>query len=156
MKKPAAVPVRRGSGLWLQGLACGALITLATPTALLGGVLLLPTIVVYFIDRSDGRPTLRAVLLFGLAASVRPLLALWTGGHSMDLSFALLADVATPVMAWSAQGGGWLLAQLVPLLMRLTLEAQARLEISRLRAERAKLAEEWGLPAAAADESAQQ
>ncbi len=143
--------------MWVQGLVCGALVTLATPTALLGGVLLLPTIVVYFLDRTEGRPTLRAVLLFGLATAVRPLLTLWTGGHSMELSVTLLSDLATPVLAWSAQGGGWLLAQVVPLLLRVTLDAQARLEITRLRAERARLAEEWGLPAAepAADVSAQ-
>jgi hypothetical protein len=157
MKKHAAVPARRGSGLWLQGMACGALVTLATPTALVGGVLLLPTIIVYFVDRTEGRPTLRAVLLFGLAASVRPLLALWSGGHSMELGLSLLSDPATTVLAWSAQGGGWLLAQFVPLLMRLILEAQARIEIARLRGERQRLAEEWGLPAAdaTADESAQ-
>jgi hypothetical protein len=152
MRKAAATAgaSRRGSGLWLHGLVCGALVTLATPTALLGGVLLLPTIIVYFLDQSEGRPTLRTVLLFGLAASARPLLALWTGGHSMGLSAALLSDLATPVLAWSAQGGGWLLVQLVPLLMRVTLEAQARVEIARLRAERDRLAEEWGLPAAEA------
>lgn len=145
--KAAATP-RRGSGLWLQGLICGAVVTLATPTALLGGVLLLPSIVVYFIDGTEGRPILRTVLLFGLASAVRPLLALWTGGHSLDLSLALLSDLANPVLAWSAQGGGWLLAQCAPLLLRLLLEAQVRLEVAQARAERSRLAADWSLPAA--------
>jgi hypothetical protein len=96
---------------------------------------------------------LRAVLLFGLAASLRPLLALWTGGHSMEVSLSLLSDVATPVIAWSAQGGAWLLAQLTPLLVRLALEARSRVEVARLRAERARLAEDWGLPPAETTET---
>jgi hypothetical protein len=155
MKRSGTATAKRGSGLWLQGLVCGALVTLATPTALLAGVLLLPTILVYLTEAGEGRATLRAVLLFGLAASLRPMLALWTGGHTMDISLSLLTDFATPVVAWSAQGAGWLLSQLIPLVVRVTLEAQMRLEVARLRAERAKLAEEWGLPPAAGDVSAQ-
>lgn len=145
MKKPGAAAARRGSGRWLQGLACGALLTLATPTALMAGVLLLPAIVVYLTDDGEGRATMRGVLLFGLAGSLRPMLALWTGGHTVGVSLSLLSDTAVPALAWSAQGAGWLLAQAIPLLVRVTLEAQANVEIARIRAERAKLAEAWGL-----------
>jgi hypothetical protein len=148
VKKTGAITVRRGSGLWVQGLLCGAVVTLATPTALLAGVLLLPALIVHLLDDGEGRPTLRAVLLFGLAASLRPLLALWSGGHTLQTSLALLSDIATPAVAWSAQGGAWLLTQLIPLLMRLALEAQSRVEVARLRAERAQLAASWGLPPA--------
>jgi hypothetical protein len=145
MKKPVAAATRRGSGRWLQGLVCGALVTLATPTALMAGVLLLPAIIVYLTDDGEGRATLRAVLLFGAAGSLRPLLALWTGGHSMGACMSLLSDMAVPALAWSAQGAGWLLAQMIPLLVRVTLEAQANVEIARIRAERTKLAQAWGL-----------
>ncbi len=154
MKKPAAMATRRGSGRWLQGLACGALVTLATPTALMVGVLLLPTIIVYLTDDGEGRATLRAVLLFGVAGSLRPLLALWTGGHSMGVAMSLLSDMAVPALAWSAQGAGWLLAQTIPLLVRVTLEAQTNVEIARLRAERTKLAQAWGLADGEGDASA--
>ncbi len=147
MKKPAAVATRRGSGRWVQGLACGALAALATPTALMAAVLLLPAIVVYLTDDGEGRATLRAVLLFGLAGSLRPLLALWTGGHSMGACMSLLSDMAVPALAWSAQGAGWLLAQVIPVAIRVALDAQASVEIARLRDERAKLAEAWGLAA---------
>jgi hypothetical protein len=146
MRKAPAATARRGSGLWLQGLVCGALATLATPTALLGGVLLAPSIVIYLADDTPGRPALRAVLLFGLAATVHPMMALWTGGHTLDVSVGLLSDLAVPALAWSAQGAGWLLAQLIPLGVRLVLEGQTKLEVARLRGERTKLAEEWGLP----------
>src|SRR5690349_1624154 len=42
MAKDATQPRRQRSFVWLQGLLCGALATLATPTALLLGVLLAP------------------------------------------------------------------------------------------------------------------
>jgi hypothetical protein len=138
---------RRGGGRWLQGMVCGALATLATPTALLAGVLLLPSIIVHFADSSEERGTLRAVLLFGAAGAVAPMLALWTGGHTIDLSLTLLSDITVPVFAWSAQGAGWLLAQGVPLLFGAAFEGQARIEMARLLNERAKIAEQWGLPA---------
>jgi hypothetical protein len=146
VKKPGAVAARRGTGRWLQGLVCGALVAFAPPTALMVGTLLLPAIIVYVLDDSDGRATLRAVLLFGLAGSLRPLLALWSGGHTMGASLSLLSDMAVPALAWSAQGAGWLLAQAIPLLIRVVQEAQTKIEIAHIRAERAKLAEEWGLP----------
>jgi len=145
MKKPGAAAARRGSGRWLQGLACGALLTLATPTALMAGVLLLPAVVVYLADDGEGRATLRAVLLFGLAGSLRPMLALWTGGHTVAIALSLLSDMAVPALAWSAQGAGWLLAQAIPVAIRVALDAQASVEIARIRAERAKLAQAWGL-----------
>ena len=145
MKKAGAVAAKRGSSLWLQGLICGALVTLATPTALLAGALLLPSLIVHLLDTTSGKPTLRAVLLFGLAAALRPLLALWTGGQNTETSLALLSDMAVPALAWSALGGGWLLTQLLPLLVRVGLEAQTRIDIARLRAERDRLAEQWGV-----------
>ena len=56
----------------------------------------------------------------------------------------------SPAIAWSAQGAGWLLTQLIPLLVRLALEAQSKLEVAGLRSQRDRLATEWGLPAAGA------
>jgi len=140
--KPAPAP-RRGSMPWLQGLACGALVTLATPTALLAGVLLVPTLIVFAVDRAPGRPVSRAVLLYGLAGLALPLGTLWSGGHSMDLSIALVTDPAAVALAWAAQGAGWLLTELVPLGIRLLLDTKAAAETAKLRSERAALTEEW-------------
>jgi hypothetical protein len=154
MKKADAVAARRGSGRWLQGLVCGALVTLATPTALLAGVLMLPSIIVYLLEDGEGRGTLRAVVLFGLAGSLRPMVALWTGGHSIETSLSLLSEIAVPALAWSAQGAGWLLAQAIPLLVRVALEGQTKVEMAHLRGQRRKIADEWGVPPPADDESA--
>lgn len=134
--------------IWLQGLLCGALVTLATPTALMTGALLAPAYLVYRLDHQPGRPVARVVLVCALAGSVYPLRALWGGGHGMKLAVAMLGDVWTWIPAWAAAAGGWLLAELAPLGIRLGLELAASARAARLRAQRSRLESEWGLPAA--------
>lgn len=135
---------RRHSFVWLQGLACGAVVTLAPATALLLAVLLGPGGVALMLDRQPGRPTARAVLLFSAAAAVEPVRALWAAGHTAQAAWALLGDLGTIGTAWSAAAAGWLLVELAPVAARVVLEARSRATNARLRATRARLADEWG------------
>lgn len=135
----------RRSLIWLQGLLCGAIVTLATPSALLIGILLAPAGLAYRLDHEQGQPTARAVLVCALAGTVSPLLVLWRGGHGMPLAVAMLGDPWTWLPAWSAAGGGWLLAELIPIFMRAVLELTAITRATRLRAQRTKLENEWGI-----------
>ena len=50
-------------------------------------------------------------------------------------------------LAWSAAAVGWLLAEIIPIAVRATLEGSSIARASRLNAERAKLVETWGLNA---------
>lgn len=143
---PASTPARRGSLIWLQGLACGALLTLATPTAVLGGALLAPGLLALALDRAPGRPVARTVLLFGLAATVHPLWTLWRSAGSVASALALAQDVSGLAAAWAAQGAGWLLTELVPLMVRVGLEAATAARFVRLKAQRNSLCEAWGFP----------
>ena len=142
MAKPA-VAGRRGASVWFQGLACGALATLATPTALLAGMLLIPSFVVATLDRGAGKPVARAVLLCGLAASALPMADLWAGGYGMGQGVALATDPRVLAVAWAAQAAGWLMAALAPVLVRVLLDAHAGGEMARLRRERAALEADW-------------
>lgn len=139
--KPAPRP---GKGQWLPALACGLVILFARPTAMLLLIFLLPSAMALVSDRSPGRPVARAVLLFGLAAACHPLDILWRSGHRMEDAMALATDLPTIATAWAAQAGGWLLTQLLPIVMTAALEAQARAEAARLAKRRADLLEEWG------------
>ena len=76
-KPPPRAP-RQHSLIWLQGLLCGAMVTLATPTALLLGVLLGPALLAIVLDREPGRPRARSIALCSMAAAVDPLRTLWT------------------------------------------------------------------------------
>jgi hypothetical protein len=135
---------RPNSLIWLQGLLCGAVATLATPTALLLGVLLAPVLLALGLDREPGRPRARAIALCSMAAAVDPLRTLWISGHSLATASALLGNLQVVGTAWSAAAGGWLLAEVLPLAVRAALETLSIARASRLQAERARLIEAWG------------
>jgi hypothetical protein len=97
-------------------------------------------------DQAPGRPTSRSVLLFGLAATVQPLATLWHSGHQIGVAFEMAADVTVLGTAWAAQGGTWLLCELTPLVIAVAMEAASRSRADRLRTDRTKYQELWGLP----------
>ncbi|HEY0420005.1 MAG TPA: hypothetical protein VGC80_10850 [Acetobacteraceae bacterium] len=139
----------RGSAIWVQGLACGALVTLAAPTAMLGGVLLAPGLLLLLFDREPGRAQARIVLLSGGALAASPLATLWRTGHDWPVALDLLSDLSVPVACWAAQAVGWMVGQLAPLGVRFVMDMRTRAQASRMRADRARLEEEWNLPPAA-------
>jgi hypothetical protein len=148
----ATTPRRQHSLVWVQGLLCGALVTLATPTALLLGVLLGPALLAIVFDRDPGRPRARSIALCGMAAAVGPLRILWTTDHSLAHATALLSNLHVVGTAWIAAAAGWLLAEIVPVTIRAALDGLSVARAARLRAERAKLVEAWGLGALSDDQ----
>lgn len=134
--------------LWLQGLACGAAVTMATPSAVLAAILLAPGIGAFILEREPGRPTARASLLCGASFAAGPVLGLWQDGTGVGGAVTAAADLSTLGSCWSAQAAGWLLAQLAPVFIRLVLDAQAVAQMARLRKERAHYEDEWGIPPA--------
>lgn len=144
-KPPLAAPPRQRPLIWLQGLLCGALVTLATPTALLLGVLLGPALLATQFDREPGRPRARSIALFSMAAVIEPLRTLWFAGHSIATATALLGNLRIVGTVWAAAGCGWLLAEITPIMVRAALEGMGLARAARLRAERARLVEAWGL-----------
>ncbi len=155
MAKPPATPAaasaapagggRANALLWLQGLLCGGLVALLPSIALLLGALLGPALLALFLDRQPGKPGARSVLLCSLAACVTPVRLLWATGHGMSASVGLAADPDIVGTAWAAAAAGWLLAELMPVAVRMVLEALSLSQAARLRATRAALAAEWGL-----------
>ncbi|MBN8925512.1 MAG: hypothetical protein BGO51_13710 [Rhodospirillales bacterium 69-11] len=137
---------KRHSLVWLQGLACGALAALVPSLAVMIGILLGPGLVMLVLDQEPTKPVARAVLLCGVATVVDPIRALWSAGHGLDASLALAGDLRVVGTAWSAAAAGWLLAELAPVVVRAVLEAGGLARAAQLRAARARLAEEWGLP----------
>jgi hypothetical protein len=143
--------IKPGSLLWLQGLACGALATLATPTFVLAGLLLAPSFFSVLMDQSRGKSTARCVALFGLAATLQPLANLWRAGHTLGAALDMASDAATLAAAWAAQGAAWLLCEVGPLLIVLVMEAVSGAKAARLRAARAAYEDQWGLAPADQD-----
>jgi hypothetical protein len=132
--------------VWIQGLACGVLAALVPSLALMVAILLGPGLVALALDHEPGKPVARAIILAGLAACVRPVIALWSSGHGWDISMTLISDIGTVGTAWSAAAGAWLLTEIVPIGVRIVLEGAAMARAAQLRSARFKLQEEWGLP----------
>ncbi len=130
--------------IWVQGLLCGALATLATPTALLVGVLFLPPLIAGVVDHQPGKPIARSMALFGFCGIVSPVLNLWAAGHTIAGASRLATDLTNLMQAWGMAAAGWLLAELAPIAVRAILEALALSRASSLRAERARYEAEWG------------
>lgn len=143
MKSENPARANGGSTLWLQGLVCGALITLATPLALLLAVLLAPAIVAGLLDSQPGRPIARALLLFGLSASVDPAHQLLAAGDLMSVSLGLLSQPRVLAMAWGAAAGAWVLIEVVPVILGLAFDARSRAASARLQTQRERLLENW-------------
>ena len=137
-------PKRQHSLVWLQGLGCGAVVTLAPGFAALLGALLAPGLLALMLDREPGHPMARCVLLMGMATCVPPIEALWSSGQTLAAAMNLLGDFQVLGTAWIAAAAGWLLAEAAPLGSRLVLEALARSRAARLRARRQELVEAWG------------
>jgi hypothetical protein len=132
---------------WLGGLLCGALVTLARPTALLIAILFLPAFVAGMMDKQPGKPIARSVALFGLCGIVGPVGSLWAAGHTIEAAITLAIDLNNLAMAWGTAAVGWLLAELTPLAVKAVLEAMASSQTARLNLARTEFEEDWGIPA---------
>jgi hypothetical protein len=139
-----AVVPRRRSWLWLQGLACGAALSIATAPVILLVILLAPGLIVYAIEGGERKPLSSSMLLLGLATSFMPLRVLWDTGHSMEACVALLSDPTRVGFSWLAAGTGWLMEEGAQIISRQYSDLATRRRIAQLRAERAELVEEWG------------
>jgi NAD/NADP transhydrogenase beta subunit len=148
-KSPTAKPQRGGkrSFVWLQGLICGAMVTLAPSLAIMLTFLLAPGLIALVLDRSPGRAVARGVLLFGLAAAVGPAKTLWEGGLAMPTAIQLMTDPLIFGTAWAAAAVGWLVGEVAPIVVEMVLTSSRKVRILKLEAARAKYAEEWGLNA---------
>ncbi len=139
-------PRRAGRRLWLAGIAGGVLLVFAPSSAILGAMLLLPTALAWIGDREPSQPTARVVLLFGLTAACGPFDTLWHAGYRAAAGLALSADVRLVAIAWSAQAGGWLLTQILPVLISTWADAQAKTQIQLFTNRKAELLQEWTDP----------
>lgn len=131
--------------IWLSGLACGMMAVMVPGVAAVTVSLLAPGLVALKFDKEPGRPIARTVLTCGLAGCVHPVMMLWNMGQSWDTALVIATDPSALLLAWAAAAGGWLLAQIAPVVVRSALEAAAAARTARLRAMRDRIAEEWDL-----------
>jgi hypothetical protein len=144
----AASRIGRGiSGLivLMLALAGGGLIALSPDIALPLAVLLMPGLFALILDRTPGCGVARAIMLFQGAACVHPVMDAWHRCEGIDGCMSYLAEWPTVLRVWLAAGGAWVLAQTLPLGLKVLDDYRLRHRRVVLLAEREALAAEWGL-----------
>lgn len=158
-----AKAAKQGGGrswLWAQGLACGIVVATAAPLALVLAVAFAPAGLAALAGplalggageedgaEDGGRKLAGVMLVYGLAAALPWLEALWQAARNWGMALDLLAQLRLVGLCWGAQAAAWLLSEAAPFVARLVLETQVRARQSRLRDARGRLQEEWGLAA---------
>ncbi len=143
--KPVAKKGGGGSLTLLVGVVFGAVLTFATPTALLGGVLLAPAILVAVMDGTPRRAMARVVFVAGAGFSFAPIWHLNSAGGTMAVALDMLANPSILCPAWLAGACGWAVCECLPLVLRSAANRAAEAKIESLDAEAKKLREEWDL-----------
>jgi len=136
---------RKTTSVWLQGLACGALLTFAAPTLLLLVVMLCPAIACQLADPGTEKGMARAVGAASAAFTLDPLWHLWLAMDRMDAAIAILCTPLTLCLAWGAGAIAWALCEVLPVVIRTTWDAREALRSQSLAAELKTLREEWDL-----------
>lgn len=131
--------------LLLLGLAGGGVIAMSPDIALPLMLLLLPGLIYLALDHSPGWATARAILLFQAAACIRPVTGAWYQCSGTDSCMALLGTPAAVMKVWLVGGVGWLIAQLLPIGLRLLNDWRLKRYRVSLEQRRTTLSAEWGL-----------
>ncbi len=135
-----------GGGLivLLLGLASGGLIALSPDIALPLTVLLLPGLLALVLDRSRAWGVARAILLFQAASCVHPVLDAWHRCSGVDDCMIYLAAWPTVLRVWLAGATAWVIAQILPLGLKVLGDYRLQYRRSALKNRRDELAAEWG------------
>ena len=137
----------RSSIIWVQGLACGAVLTFAAPTALLLAVLFAPAVVCLLAESAARRTITHAVALGCAAASLGPAWRLWMAGDGMDQALATLSNPTTVTLAWGAGACAWALCQVLPVIISKTQGARDAARMRAIQAEIDACRASWNLEA---------
>jgi len=138
---------RTGGGMLLLiiGLACGGAIAVAPDIATAIMVLQIPGAAALLLDPSPGRGIGKTMLLCQGAATVHPIVTIWYQCDQIRACVALAPQRTTMLTIILAAAGGFVLAQALPLVLKLLDDARLRIRCERLVMERQQLVGEWEL-----------
>ncbi len=136
---------------WVLGLGTGVCLALMPGAVVLGAILLAPAVVAMMIDESAGKSASKPILLCGIATAVAPGYLLWTIGPEIVSAVSIATNPRQLALSWSLQGVAWLSAEVLPAIIRASLNAASSARIAVLRRARARIETEWSIPEVAVD-----
>ncbi len=131
--------------MWLQGVACGALLAFAPAMALLLAVLMAPAMATLAADMEKSRGTTRSVAIACAAGALAPAWHLWLTHDEFGVALALLSDPLTLLLAWGSGACAWSLCQVVPALLQSVWSVREAVRAQRIEAEMKQIRDEWHL-----------
>ncbi|MCW8916548.1 MAG: transposase family protein [Magnetovibrio sp.] len=128
-------------------LAFFAVIAGATLILIIIGML--PTIVAFIIDRSKGKTASICVGSINFIGVFPYILSLWSQFDQLDSAMAMVGDIFTLLVMYSAAAFGWLLFLTLPSIISSFVIVLQQRKVAQLRGEQKDLIEEWGEDVAA-------
>ena len=114
------------------------------PSAILLAVLMVPSLVVYVIDRNPHRYFTVTIGLPNFCGVLPPLMELWERGQSFDGAFSAISDPWNMMVAYGAAGLGWILYLGTPIFVSSYLSISTDGKIKAIRRYQDDLVEAWG------------
>lgn len=105
---------------------------------------LLPSIVIYFIDRSLPQYTFKTVFACNLSAMMPSIVAMLTSGPNSTVLQGIMSDALNWFAIYSAAIGGMMLIQIMPMVARNVIATLHQTQISRLNQNQQRIEKEWG------------
>ncbi|WP_085904132.1 hypothetical protein [Kiloniella majae] len=114
------------------------------PSAILLAVLMVPSLVVYVIDRNPHRYFTVTISLPNFCGVLSPLTELWERGQTFDGAFSAIADPWNMMIAYGAAGLGWVLYLGTPIFVSSYLSISTEGKIKSIRRYQDDLIDAWG------------
>lgn len=116
---------------------------IAGATVTLLFICLLPSFVAWFIDRTEQKYAAFCVTGLNFCGLFPYLIELW-GDHNMEHAINLITDVFVMVVVYGSAAMGWAMFLFIPPVVSSFMTALTERRLSALRANQAKLINEWG------------
>ncbi|WP_029009824.1 hypothetical protein [Azospirillum halopraeferens] len=133
---------RGGPWLFLLLILPAALVVL--PTTIVFGLGMIPTIVAYVIDRDPDKSAPITVGGLNFCGCMPFAIDLWKNGHTMGVALKVFADPLAWLIMYGAAAIGWALYYGIPPAVASAEILRAEKRVETLRAQKAKLVQEWG------------
>ncbi|WP_120498696.1 hypothetical protein [Kiloniella sp. EL199] len=114
------------------------------PSAILLAVLMVPSLVVYVIDRNPHRYFTVTISLPNFCGVLPSLMELWERGQSFDGAFSAIADPWNMMISYGAAGLGWILYLGAPVFVSSYLSISTEGKIKSIRRYQDDLIQAWG------------
>ncbi len=136
-------------------LMLGTMTILSAPTVMLVFFGLLPSIVAWIIDRSEGKYATFCVVGMNFSGIFPFLTDIWFGDHSIDAAIEIMTNPFDLMIIYGAAAFGWMLYMAVPPVITTFLTVLAQRRVTALRENQSNIIEEWGEAVATALETAE-